>query len=91
MSEGKIVTFEELQQHKTKDHLYLLLHQKGLSFLSLSNLHWLTQKPIGGHVCFTVYDVQKFIDEVGLRNLLLPLLQLMVLNWISTPVVMKLC
>lgn len=31
MSEGKIITYEELKQNNKKESLYLLIHQKGAS------------------------------------------------------------
>ena len=36
---SKLVTFQQLKEHKTKDSLYILLHEKGMSLLFLRAQH----------------------------------------------------
>lgn len=57
---AKLVTYAELKEHRTKDSLYILLHEKGTS------LCYLVPPRMTAHCQFprAVYDVTKFIDEV---------------------------
>lgn len=56
----KIVTYEELKAHGTQDSLYLLISGKGRQSPDCYTLSLLTTH--------TVYDVTKFIDEVGITD-----------------------
>jgi hypothetical protein len=61
---SKTVTLDELRTHKSKDSLYVLLHEKGVYFKTTILLYCLTPT--------TVYDVTKFIDEVRVQLCLIP-------------------
>jgi len=58
MSETKrVIDVQEFKAHTTKDNLWVLLHEKGM-FLMRSNV-------AAENTTSPVYDVSKFIDEVG--------------------------